>query len=118
MNYLIPFLVQLLSYFSISQSKLVFVYSHIRHGTRGPGFGEKNMSPIHKDIYNVEWEGNGEITKVGIRMLYLLGKITRKRYNSLLTSKRNHTRIIKVRQNSLSSQFWKEQIIIRLTTRR
>ena len=86
MNYLIPFLVQLLSYFSISQSKLVFVYSHIRHGTRGPGFGEKNMSPIHKDIYNVEWEGNGEITKVGIRMLYLLGKITRKRYNSFLST--------------------------------
>lgn len=86
MNYLIPFLFQLLSLFSISQSKIVFVYSHLRHGTRGPGFGEKNTSPIYKDIYNVNWEGNGEITKVGIRMLYLLGKITRKRYKDFLSS--------------------------------
>ena len=80
----------------------------MRHGTRGPGFGEKNNSPTNTDIYGVEWEGNGEITKIGIRMLYLLGHLTRKRYQPFLSSIQNplEIRILssKTRRTVMSAQ--------------
>lgn len=108
MNYLFLKIIYLFFLFSLSFSELIFLYSHMRHGTRGPGFGEENNLPTNTDIYGVEWEGNGEITKIGMRMLYLLGHLTRKRYQKFLSNIQNplEIRIIssKKRRTVMSAQ--------------
>ena len=60
------FIILLLFYLCYSENKTIFVFEHFRHGARGP---------IREDtIFNEKYIGMGELTNVGARMHYLLGK--------------------------------------------
>ena len=63
--------------FSYHSDKLVFLYTHYRHGARGPGnFINKNLI----DTMGQSWTAVGELTGVGERMHYLLGLRNRQKY--------------------------------------
>ena len=54
-----------------SEDKLLFVWEHFRHGARAPYIA---INPItNLDFIGEKWDGVGEITPLGMRMLYLLG---------------------------------------------
>jgi len=65
-----------------ANEKLLFVWQHFRHGARQPysSFDDKNW----KDIFNENWKGYGELTPLGMRMHYLLGISTKKKYSEFL----------------------------------
>ena len=62
--------------FLYSPGRLVFLYTHFRHGTRGP----LELNDNYQDILGEKWTGLGELTGVGERMHYLLGLRNRKKY--------------------------------------
>ncbi len=62
-------------------SKIIFVFEHVRHGTRTPGFSEDSN---YTDQFGTKWEGDGELTSVGKRMHYILGINNRLKYSSLI----------------------------------
>jgi hypothetical protein len=59
-------------------TELRFVFEIFRHGARSP-FLEGG-----KDVYEVDWDGPGELTPVGMRMHYLLGARNRDVYGTYL----------------------------------
>ena len=65
------------------EEKLLFVWEHFRHGARGPyrSFDEINW----KDIFNEKWDGDGELSPLGMRMHYLLGVSTKNKYSDFLS---------------------------------
>ena len=62
--------------FSYSEGRLVFLYTHFRHGARGPN----QLNDNYVDRLGEKWTGLGELTGVGERMLYSLGLRNRKKY--------------------------------------
>lgn len=70
----------LISFFFLNmiQSKRLFVFEHFRHGARGP---LKEVNAKNEDIFKEKWNGIGELSPVGLRMLYLLGIKNKKRYS-------------------------------------
>ena len=62
--------------FSYSSGRLVFLYTHFRHGARGP----KQLDENYIDRLGEKWTNLGELTGVGERMHYLLGLKNRKKY--------------------------------------
>ena len=58
-----------------NEEKLLFVWEHFRHGARGPyrSFDEINW----EDIFKEKWDGDGELSPLGMRMHYLLGVSTK-----------------------------------------
>ena len=69
-------IIQLL-FFSISQdNRLVFLYTHFRHGARAPMAINNNFT----DLVREKWDNPGELTGIGQRMHYLLGLRNRIRY--------------------------------------
>ena len=80
MNYF--FLLLILSYFielNFVNSKIIFVFEHVRHGTRTPPFNEDST---YIDQFGTKWEGDGELTSVGKRIHYILGVKNRIKYSS------------------------------------
>ena len=76
MKLLIFTLIQLLS-FSISQNnRLVFLYTHFRHGARAP----MDLDDNYTDLVKEKWDNPGELTGIGQRMHYLLGLRNRIKY--------------------------------------
>ena len=63
-------------YFISSKDRLVFLYTHFRHGARAPTKVNKNLYDNLKEY----WTNPGELTGVGQRMLYLLGLRNRIKY--------------------------------------
>ena len=62
---------------SISQNnRLVFLYTHFRHGARAPMDIDNNFNDLVKE----KWSNPGELTGIGQRMHYLLGLRNRIRY--------------------------------------
>ena len=74
--YIYLYILLQLFHFSYSAGRLIFLYTHFRHGARGPN--QLNNNNI--DRLGEKWEGLGEITGVGERMQYLLGLRNRKKY--------------------------------------
>lgn len=70
-----------------SEDKLLFVLEHFRHGARGPYSGINRRTYI--DFIGEKWDGFGELTPLGLRMLYLLGVSTRKKYSNFLSKTYN-----------------------------
>ena len=66
---------------NIIYSKIIFVFEHVRHGTRTPPFSEDST---YTDQFGTKWEGNGELTAIGKRIHYILGVQNRIKYSSLL----------------------------------
>ena len=63
--------------FSYPTDKLVFLYTHFRHGARGPtSLNNTNFL----DTIGQNWTEVGELTGVGERMHYLLGLRNRQKY--------------------------------------
>jgi len=77
---------------SNNNEKLLFVWEHFRHGARGPyrSFDEKNW----KDLLNEKWDGEGELSPLGMRMHYLLGVSTKEKYKNFLSEKYNPNEIL------------------------
>ena len=77
MKLLILILIQLFC-FSISDDgdRLVFLYTHFRHGARAP----MNINDQYIDLVGEKWTTPGELTGIGQRMHYLLGLRNRIRY--------------------------------------
>jgi hypothetical protein len=65
---------------SVIYSKLRFVFEMYRHGARS-AFVDSNNT----DIFNTQWEGDGESTPIGMRMHYLLGYRNRLKYTGFLS---------------------------------
>lgn len=80
-----------------TEEKLLFVWEHFRHGARGSYklLDYKNW----KDILDEKWNGEGELTPIGMRMLYLLGVATRKKYKNFLSTKYNPNEIFVISTN-------------------
>ena len=73
--------------FKNSQNKLLFVLEHFRHGARGPYDGMNRRTYI--DFIGEKWDGIGELTPLGLRMLFLLGISTRNKYSHFLSKTYN-----------------------------
>ena len=63
---------------SISEEgdRLVFLYTHFRHGARAP----MAINEDYKDLMGESWDNPGELTGIGQRMHYLLGLRNRIKY--------------------------------------
>ena len=72
----------LISLIYISNSEILFVFEHFRHGARSSVFIDKN----NIDIYDIKWVGDGELTSVGMRMLYLIGVHIRNKYSNIINN--------------------------------
>ena len=70
----------LISLLTKCRAEIVFVFEHFRHGARSSVFIDKHNT----DIYDIKWIGDGELTSVGMRMLYLIGVYIRTKYNNLI----------------------------------
>ena len=70
-----------------AEDKLLFVWHHFRHGARGPYIAVDLKTNL--DFLGERWDGMGELTPLGMRMLYLLGKSTKKRYSNFLSKTYN-----------------------------
>ena len=73
------------------EDKLLFVWEHFRHGARGPYIGINPLTNL--DLIGEKWDGIGELTPLGIRMLYLLGISTKKRYENFISNTYNPNEI-------------------------
>jgi len=75
-----------------NEEKLLFVWEHFRHGARGPyrSFDKVNW----KDIFYEKWNGEGELTSLGMRMHYLLGVSTKNKYSDFLSKQYNPNEIL------------------------
>ena len=79
----------------LQEDKLVFLYTHFRHGARAP----LAINDSFIDKLGERWTNPGELTGVGQRMHYLLGR-------------RNRIRYINDGNTFLSSQFDPHEILI------
>ena len=61
---------------SDTKDRLVFLYTHSRHGARAP----TKLDSQFNDMLKEHWTNPGELTGVGERQHYLLGLRNRKRY--------------------------------------
>ena len=61
-------------------TEIIFVFEHFRHGARSSVFIDKHNT----DIYDIKWIGDGELTSVGMRMLYLIGVHIRTKYHNII----------------------------------
>ena len=77
-----------------SNSKIVFVYEHVRHGARSPLFLDGNTEYL--DVFGTQWEGDLILTNVGKREHYVLGIHNRLKYSSLINFTKYDYKEIKV----------------------
>ena len=94
MNFILILICFQIFYYISSQNRLVFLYTHFRHGARAPTKLDDNFY----DKIGEYWTNPGELTGVGERMQYLLGL-------------RNRIRYIK-KQTFLSEKFDPHEILI------
>ena len=80
-----------------SNEKLLFVLEHFRHGARGAYklFDYKNW----KDLLKENWKGPGELTSLGMRQHYLLGKSVRNKYKNFIGNEFNPNEIYIISTN-------------------
>ena len=80
-----------------SNEKLLFVLEHFRHGARGAYklFDYKNW----KDMLKEDWKGAGELTSLGMRQHYLLGKSVRNKYKNFIGNVFNPNEIFIISTN-------------------
>jgi len=69
-------LILYLTFHFIFSKKLIFVLTHFRHGARAPVSLDEN----NYDLFKQKWLYPGELTVVGQRMHYLIGRHNHERY--------------------------------------
>ena len=72
----------IISFIYESKCEIVFVFEHFRHGARSSVYIDKH----NIDIYDIKWIGDGELTPVGMRMLYLIGVHIRNKYSNIINN--------------------------------
>ena len=70
-----------------AEDKLLFVWQHFRHGARDPYAAVDQKTNL--DFIGEKCKGMGELTPLGMRMLYLLGISTKKKYSNFLSKAYN-----------------------------
>ena len=90
----IIFLIFFIYFIKSSDSDIVFVYEHVRHGARSPLFLNGNTQ--YQDAFGTQWEGAMELTNVGKREHYVLGIHNRLKYSSLINFTKYDYQEIKV----------------------
>ena len=70
----------LITNFYPTKEEIEFVFEHFRHGARSSAF----VNNKYIDIYDIKWIGDGELTSVGMRMLYLIGVHIRNKYSNII----------------------------------
>ena len=82
-NSLLLFIIIHLNYI---YSEPIFVYEHVRHGSRGPTSEYRSLfdNKTFYDEYNIHWDGDGELTLKGKLQHYILGIRNRYKYPNLL----------------------------------
>jgi len=90
----IIFLIFFIYFINSSDSDIVFVYEHVRHGARSPLFLNGNTKYL--DAFGTQWEGASTLTNVGKREHYVLGIHNRLKYSSLINFTKYDYQEIKV----------------------
>ena len=90
----IIFLIFFIYFINSSDSDIVFVYEHARHGARSPLFLNGNTKYL--DAFGTQWEGASTLTNVGKREHYVLGIHNRLKYSSLINFTKYDYQEIKV----------------------
>lgn len=72
-----------------TSNKLLFVFTMFRHGARSPF-----LSKDSTDIFGEQWQSSSQLTDIGIRQQYLLGKYNRIRYNSFLSPEYSPSEVV------------------------
>ena len=75
-EYFLLLIIFQLFYFTLLQDRLVFLYTHFRHGARAP----QRIGDNFYDMLGEFWNTPGELTGVGQRMQYILGLRNREKY--------------------------------------
>jgi len=70
----------LITKFYTTNEEIVFVFEHFRHGARSSVY----INKYNKDMYNIKWIGDGELTPIGMRMQYLIGVHIRTKYSNII----------------------------------
>ena len=70
----------LITKFHTTNEEIVFVFEHFRHGASSSIYIDK----YNKDMYNIKWIGDGELTPIGMRMQYLIGVHIRNKYSNII----------------------------------
>ena len=78
-NFLFVILIIIAEFYTTNE-EIVFVFEHFRHGARSSVFIDKENT----DMYDIKWIGDGELTSVGMRMLYLIGVHIRTKYSNII----------------------------------
>ena len=81
----------------VGEDKLIFVWEHFRHGARGPYIAVDPKTNL--DFIGEKWDGVGEITPLGMRMLYLLGISNKKKYSKFLSKSFNPNELFIISTN-------------------
>ena len=76
--------------FYITKEEIEFVFEHFRHGARSSVFVNKQ----YMDMYDIKWIGDGELTSVGMRMLYLIGVHIRDKYSNIINKNTSSKEIL------------------------
>ena len=92
-NIIIIFILLLFIQIKTNLSKIIFVFEHVRHGTRTPPFSEDSN---YIDQFGTKWEGDGELTVIGKRLHTILGIQNRIKYSSLLNFSKLDPQEIKI----------------------
>ena len=69
LNFQLFFVCLLFQSIQSSDSDVVFVFEHVRHGARSPLFYDGNK--LYKDHFGTQWEGAAVLTNVGRRTHYV-----------------------------------------------
>ena len=81
-QHFLSFLLILISiHISTPQETPIFVYNHFRHGARAP----LTLNEDGTDYFGQQWQTQGELSGVGMRMEYILGYRNHLKYKSLLS---------------------------------
>ena len=64
-------------------NNLFFIFLNVRHGARSP----LKLNKKHNDMFGGKWNSNSELTSLGIKQHYNLGKINKERYSSFMNDK-------------------------------
>ena len=65
------------------EKNLFFIFLNVRHGARSP----LKLNKKHNDMFGGKWNSNSELTSLGIKQHYNLGKINKERYSSFMNDK-------------------------------
>ena len=79
-NHIIIVLFFILNLFKNSFLKTLFIFEHSRHGHRT----NSDLDNNNLDIFKEKWDGDSELTNIGLKQHYLLGNYIRNKYNNLI----------------------------------